>query len=78
MIVPAALQGPVLTDLSGRRGRVGATETSDDGTARISATVPEAELAHYVLDLRSLTGGEAQLEIVPDRYERAPGAAKAS
>lgn len=75
--VPAALQGPVLTDLSGRRGRVGATETGDDGSARISATVPDAELSHYVLDLRSLTGGQAELEIVPDRYERAPHRARA-
>ncbi|MCC2030815.1 elongation factor G [Microbacterium allomyrinae] len=75
--VPAAMQGPVLTDLSGRRGRVGATETGDDGSARISAVVPDAELARYVLDLRSLTGGQAALEIVPDRYERAPGVARA-
>jgi len=72
--VPAALQGPVLTDLSGRRGRVGATETADDGSARITATVPDAELARYVLDLRSLTGGRADLEIVPAHYERAPEA----
>ncbi len=75
--VPADLQGPVLTDLSGRRGRVSATESADDGRARIVATVPEAELASYVLDLRSLTGGQAELEIVPDRYERAPDHAKA-
>ncbi len=70
--VPNHLQGPVLTDLSGRRGRVSGTETTDDGAARILATVPDAELAHYVVDLRSLTGGEAELTIVPDRYERAP------
>lgn len=75
--VPADLQGPVLTDLSGRRGRVGATETADDGRARIVATVPDAELAHYVLDLRSLTGGQAELTITPDRYERAPHGAGA-
>jgi elongation factor G len=74
--VPADLQGPVLTDLSGRRGRVGATESADDGRARVVATVPDAELGHYVLDLRSLTGGQAELTITPDRYERAPHAAR--
>lgn len=71
--VPAELQGTVLTDLSGRRGRVSATETTDDGRTRVIADVPEAELARYVLDLRSITGGQAELSITPDRYARAPG-----
>ncbi len=70
--VPGDMQGPVLTDLSGRRGRVLTTETADDGRARIIATVPDAELGHYVLDLRSVTGAQAELSITPDRYERAP------
>ncbi|WP_394553791.1 elongation factor G [Agromyces sp. MMS24-JH15] len=75
--VPADLQGAVLTDLSGRRARVNATETAEDGRARVHANVPEAELARYVLDLRSLTAGQAELEITPDRYERMPRAAAA-
>ena len=75
--VPPELQGTVLTDLSGRRGRVGATEAAEDGRARLVASVPEAELARYVLDLRALTGGRAELSITPDRYERAPSTARA-
>ncbi len=67
--VPADLQGPVLTDLASRRARVGSTERNDVGRARIRATVPDAELARYVLDLRSLTAGQGELEIVPERYE---------
>ncbi len=67
--VPTAMQGAVLTDLASRRGRVGSTERSDDGRARIRATVPDAELTHYVLDLRSLTAGHAELEVAPERYE---------
>jgi elongation factor G len=74
--VPPELQGTVLTDLSGRRGRVSATETADDGRARVVASVPEAELARYVLDLRSMTGGQAELTITPDRYIKAPSSAK--
>ncbi len=70
--VPGDRQGPVRTDLSGRRGRVLTTETADDGRARIIATVPDAELGHYVLDLRSVTGAQAELSITPDRYDRAP------
>jgi elongation factor G len=75
--MPAELMGTVLTDLSGRRGHVTATETMDDGRARVVATVPEAELARYVLDLRSMTGGQAELTVTPDRYAKAPAAAKA-
>ncbi|MCD2441142.1 elongation factor G [Agromyces sp. SYSU K20354] len=75
--VPAELQGTVLTDLSGRRGRVSATETADDGRARVVASVPEAELARYVLDLRSMTGGQAELTITPDRYMKVPNGARA-
>lgn len=70
--VPPDHQGAVLTDLSGRRGRVSATELADDGRARLVATVPEAELGRYVLDLRSLTGGRAELTIRPAGYERVP------
>ena len=75
--VPTELQGTVLTDLSGRRGRVSATETTDDGRARVVASVPEAELSRYVLDLRSMTGGQAELTITPDRYAKVPNSVKA-
>jgi elongation factor G len=75
--VAPELQGAVLTDLSGRRGRVSATELADDGRARVVATVPQAELSRYVLDLRSLTGGRAELTIEPAGYERAPSVARA-
>lgn len=75
--VPPDHQGAVLTDLSGRRGRVSATELADDGRARLVATVPEAELSRYVLDLRSLTGGRAELTVRPAGYERAHGVSAA-
>lgn len=74
--VPSELQGTVLTDLSGRRGRVSATEAVDDGRARVVASVPDAELERYVLDLRSMTGGQAELVITPDRYAKAPSGVK--
>ncbi|WES65422.1 elongation factor G [Microbacter sp. GSS18] len=70
--VPTELQGAVLTDLSGRRGRVSATETIDDRLVRLTAAVPDAELTRYVLDLRSLTAGRGQVAITPDRYEPVP------
>ena len=75
--VPSDLMGTVLTDLSGRRGQVSATESLDEGRARVVASVPEAELGRYVLDLRSMTGGQAELTITPDRFAKAPNAVKA-
>lgn len=78
VLVPAAGQGTVLTDLSGRRGRVVGTETEADGRTRVVAIVPDAELARYVLDLRALTGGRAELTLAPCGYERAPEGARSS
>lgn len=75
--VPPDLQGAVLTDLSGRRGRVHATESADDGRARVVAHVPEAELDRYVLDLRSITAGQAELTMAPDHYAKAPNHVRA-
>ncbi|WP_265520155.1 elongation factor G [Oerskovia flava] len=70
--VPTESQGDVMGDLSSRRGRITATASLDDRWARIDALVPEAELARYVLDLRSLTGGRGRFEAVPDHYDALP------
>ena len=77
--VPDAHVGSVLSDLSGRRGRV--TGTEPDSTAPVGmerttvhAEVPEAELTRYAITLRSLTAGTGRftrafgrLEVVPQQ-----------
>jgi len=70
--VPVSTQGDVMGDLSTRRGRISDTESLGDGMVRIEAQVPESELSRYVLDLRSLTGGRADLAIAPDHYDVLP------
>ena len=70
--VPTSVQGDVMGDLSTRRGRIADTASLDDGTVRIEALVPESELARYVLDLRSITGGRAELTMEPDHYDILP------
>ncbi|GIG32321.1 elongation factor G [Cellulomonas oligotrophica] len=70
--VPSTVQGDVMSDLSARRGRITDTVAQDGGSVVVEATVPEAELARYVLDLRSLTGGRADLRVEPDHYEPCP------
>ena len=70
--VPSSVQGDVMGDLSGRRGRITASTALDDGTVVIEADVPQSELTRYVLDLRSLTGGRAELVVSPSTYEICP------
>jgi elongation factor G len=70
--VPTSVQGDVMGDLSTRRGRIADTVTLPDGTVRIEALVPESELSRYVLDLRSITGGRAELTMEPDHYDILP------
>ena len=70
--VPVSTQGDVMGDLSTRRGRISDTVSLGDGMVRIEAQVPESELSRYVLDLRSLTGGRADLSIAPDHYDVLP------
>ncbi|MDT4939218.1 MAG: elongation factor [Pseudonocardiales bacterium] len=63
--VPDTYVGAVLSDLSGRRGRVTGTEPDPSAPAGmersvIHAEVPEAELPRYTITLRSLTAGSGR------------------
>ena len=53
--VPDEYVGAVMSDLSGRRGRVTGTEPVGGGRTVVSAEVPEIELLRYAVDLRSIT-----------------------
>ena len=69
--VPASLQGDVLGDLNGRRGRVQGTEHRD-GASVVQALVPTAELGRYAIDLRSITGGRGRFTVTHDHYDTVP------
>ncbi|WP_454050303.1 elongation factor G [Cellulomonas sp. Marseille-Q8402] len=73
VVVPPEAQGDVLGDLSGRRGRITASSTTDDGRVRIEAVVPEAEVVRYALDLRALAGGRGEVVLAPGGYDVRPG-----
>ncbi|WP_069165867.1 elongation factor G-like protein EF-G2 [Nocardia altamirensis] len=64
--------GPVLSDLSGRRGRVLGTEPHGAGRTRIHAEVPELELSRYAIDLRSLSHGTGDFTRSYTRHEPMP------
>jgi len=55
--VPDDYVGAVMSDLSGRRGRVTGTESIAGERSRVNAEVPEVELVRYATDLRALTAG---------------------
>jgi elongation factor G len=50
--------GAVMSDLSGRRGRVAGTEpVGSTGRTLVKAEVPQTEITRYAIDLRSLSHG---------------------
>jgi elongation factor G len=60
--------GDVLSDLSGRRGRIQGQEPAGAGILEIKALVPQAELLRYAIDLKSMTSGTASFEMQFDHY----------
>ncbi|QKW05529.1 elongation factor G-like protein EF-G2 [Streptomyces sp. NA04227] len=66
--------GTVLSDLSGRRGRVLGTEQAPGGRTLIRAEVPDVEIGRYAVDLRSLTHGTARFTRAYARHEPMPAA----
>ncbi|MEU7768752.1 elongation factor G-like protein EF-G2 [Nocardia sp. NPDC049190] len=73
VIVSDDYVGPVLTDLSSRRGRVLGTEPHGTGRTRVHAEVPELELSRYAIDLRSLSHGSGDFTRTYVRHEPMPG-----
>jgi elongation factor G len=83
VIVPDTHVGSVLSDLSGRRGRVTGTEpdpTAPLGMERtiVHAEVPDAELVRYTITLRSLTAGTGRFTRTFARHELVPASVAAS
>ena len=64
--------GAVMSDLSGRRGRVVGTEQAGGGRTLVRAEVPEIEIGRYAVDLRSLSHGTARFSRSYARHEPMP------
>jgi len=65
--VPAEFVG----DISGRRGRVQATEAQSNRSV-IQAQVPMAEMLEYASSLTSMTGGQGEFHMEFSHYDEAP------
>ena len=64
--------GAVMSDLSGRRGRVLGTEQTESGATVVRAQVPEIEVDRYAVDLRSLSHGTGRFTRAYSRHEPMP------
>ncbi|MEV5899163.1 elongation factor G-like protein EF-G2 [Streptomyces sp. NPDC052127] len=72
VLVGDAYVGAVMSDLSGRRGRVLGTEQTGGGRTLVRAEVPEIEIGRYAVDLRSLSHGTARFQRSYARHEPMP------
>jgi elongation factor G len=72
ILVPDEYVGAVMSDLSGRRGRVIGTEPVGVGRTLIRAEVPELEITRYSIDLRSVSHGTGSFTRGYLRHEPLP------
>ena len=72
VLVPDDLVGSVMSDLSGRRGRVLGSEPAGDERTLVRAEVPQVEIVRYAVDLRSFSHGAATFTRRFARYEPMP------
>ncbi len=64
--------GSIMSDLSGRRGRVTGTEPGGNGRSLVRADVPATELSRYAIDLRSMSHGTGSFTRTYVRHEAMP------
>jgi elongation factor G len=70
--VPESYTGDIMGDLNGKRAKIAGMDQLGGGKQRIRALVPQAEVARYVIDLRSMTGGRGAFSMAFDHYEDMP------
>jgi elongation factor G len=72
VLVPDEYVGAVMSDLSGRRGRVLGTAPVGVGRTVVRAEVPELEITRYPIDLRSVSHGTGSFTRSYLRHEPLP------
>ncbi len=69
---PEGIMGDVMSDLSGRRGRLQGTDGAGGGMQVVKALVPLSEMATYSADLTSMSQGRASFTMEMSHYEEVP------
>ena len=72
VVVPESHTGDIMGDLNSKRAKIQGMETAGAGKQRVKALVPQAEVARYSIDLRSMTGGRAAFTMRLSHYEEVP------
>jgi elongation factor G len=72
VLVPDDLVGTVMSDLSGRRGRVTGSEPAGGERTLVHAEVPQVEIRRYAVDLRAFSHGAGSFTRTFLRYEPVP------
>jgi elongation factor G len=72
VVVPDAYTGDIMGDLNSKRAKIQGMEGAGAGKQRVKALVPQAEVARYSIDLRSMTGGRAAFSMTFSHYEEMP------
>lgn len=70
--VPEEYMGDVMGDMNKRRGKILGMEPQNDGSQKIMAEAPQAELFDYSVVLRSMTQARGNFEMEFARYESMP------
>ena len=70
--VPEEKMGAVTGDLSGKRGRIHATDVLPGGMAMVKAEAPLSEVMQYQSQLKSVTGGQGSFVMELSHYEPVP------
>jgi elongation factor G len=68
VFVESKYLGDVMSDLSGKRGKILGQDSIGGGIEEIRAQVPQAELLRYSIDLRSITSGTGSFSVEFDHY----------
>ena len=72
VVAPEDYTGPIVGDLSSRRGNVQAMDSRDDGSSIITVQVPLSEMFGYATKLRNITQGRGSFSMEFDQYTVAP------
>ena len=72
IFVPVEYMGDVMGDMNKRRGKILGMEPQQDGSQKLMAEAPQAELFDYAITLRAMTQARGTFTMKFERYEEVP------
>ncbi len=70
--IPDEYMGDIMGDMNKRRGKILGMEQQEDGTQKVLAEAPMAEMYTYAIDLKSMTQARGNFEMEFLRYDEMP------